>query len=85
MPPWVAPPGWAGGEAQEQAERICAGAGRGEQGGARPRGTPDPAQVGECVCPLGALRGQLRDCRGHGRGRGGGGGRGRAARRDLGM
>lgn len=72
MPPWVAPPGWAGGEAEEQAERICAGAGSGAQGGAHRRGSPDPAQVGECVCPLGSLRGQPREGRGHGRGWGGG-------------
>lgn len=47
MPPWVSPPGWAGGEAeeQEQAKRVCAGAAQGAQGGARRRGSPDPAQV----------------------------------------
>lgn len=35
VPPWVAPPGSAGGEVEEQAERICAGAGGEAQGGAR--------------------------------------------------
>lgn len=80
MRPCGAALGWAGGEAEGQAERICAGAGEERRAECAAGDILDPAQVGECLCPLGALLGQPRGDRGH-RGRKGG----RAARRDLGM
>lgn len=51
VPPWVAPPGSAGGEVEEQAERICAGAGGEAQGGVR-AGIPrfGSGGLGVCAC-----------------------------------
>ena len=46
MPPWVAPPSWAGGEAEGQAERIRARAASCAGRSAPPGAAPTPAQVG---------------------------------------
>lgn len=55
MPPWVAPPGWAGVEAEEQAERIPAGASRSAGRSALP-GSPGPG--GWASACAGAARGR---------------------------
>lgn len=54
MPPWVAPPGSAGGEVEEQAEHNCAGAGGGAQGGAQ-AGIPRSGPGGWVYVPAGSF------------------------------
>lgn len=78
MPPWVAPPGWAGGEAEEQAERIRAGAARSAGRSALPR-SPGPGPGGWASACAGGGPGGLGTAGDEGAGRG------RAAGRDLGM
>lgn len=59
MPPWVAPPSWAGGEAEGQAERIRAGAAS-CAGRSAPPGDPRPRLrwVGQCGRPGGLAPGR---------------------------